>query len=61
MTIGVPFLRIHQSYLVNFRLVKARSKTHVTMIDGSKLPISADRLGMFNKQYSKLLGEEASV
>jgi DNA-binding LytR/AlgR family response regulator len=57
----VPFLRIHQSYLVNFRLVKARSKTSIAMIDGSKLPISADRLEAFNKQYGKLLGEEASV
>jgi DNA-binding LytR/AlgR family response regulator len=57
----IPFLRIHQSYLVNFQLIKSRSRTHVVMVDGTILPISAGKLGDFNKRYGKLLGEDAGV
>lgn len=52
------FLRIHQSYLVNYHHIKSRSKTEVTLINGSKLSISADRQKYFGEQYSRLLGGE---
>ena len=39
----VTFLRIHQSYLVNYLLIKSRSKSNVTLINGEVLPISEDR------------------
>ena len=54
----IPFLRIHQSYLVNYHHIKSRSKTEVTLIDGTKLPISEDRRKSFGEQYGRLLGGE---
>lgn len=57
----IPFLRIHQSYLVNYHHIRSRSKTSVTLINGTKLPISEDRQKNFGKQYSRLLGGEVDV
>lgn len=57
----VPFLRIHQSYLVNYHHIKSRTKTEVTLSDGTKLPISEDRQKNFGKQYATLLGGEIDV
>lgn len=57
----VPFLRIHQSYLVNYHFIKTRSKTEVTLVDGTKLPISEERQKEFHRSYSKLLGGEINV
>lgn len=54
----IPFLRIHQSYLVNYHHIKSRSKTEVTLINGRKLSISEDRQKNFGEQYSRLLGGE---
>lgn len=54
----IPFLRIHQSYLINYKLIKARSKSLVTMIDETTLPISEDRQKVFDWRYTKLLREE---
>lgn len=55
------FLRIHQSYYVNYNLIKSRSKTEVTMINGMTLSISEDRQKNFSREYSKLLGGEIDV
>lgn len=57
----IPFLRIHQSYLVNYHCIKSRSKTEITLIDGTKLPISEDRRKNIGIQYGKLLGDEINV
>ncbi|ANU44446.1 DNA-binding response regulator [Enterocloster clostridioformis] len=57
----IPFMRIHQSYLVNYYLIKSRSKSEVTLSNGQKLPISEERQKKFNIQYSKLLGGEVDV
>lgn len=57
----IPFLRIHQSYLVNYHHIKSRSKTEVTLIDGTKLPISEDRRKNFGEQYGRLLGGEVDA
>lgn len=54
----IPFLRIHQSYLVNYHHIRSRSKTEVTLTNGTKLSISEDRRKNFGKQYGKLLGGE---
>lgn len=51
----VTFLRIHQSYLVNYLLIKSRSKSNVTLINGEVLPISEDRQKEFSKEYGRLL------
>lgn len=57
----IPFLRIHQSYLVNYHQIYSRSKVEVTLTDGVKLPISEDRKKSFGMQYGKLLGGEVDV
>ena len=57
----VPFLRIHQSYLVNYFLIKSRTKASVTLVNGLKLPISEDRQKEFGRAYGKLLRGEVNV
>lgn len=57
----VPFLRIHQSYLVNYHNIKCRSRADVTLVDGTFLPISEDRKKEFGRLYSNLLGGEINV
>ncbi len=54
----IPFLRIHQSFLVNFHWIKSRTRTCVKMMDGSILPISEDRERSFRMKYAKVLGGE---
>ena len=36
----IPFLRVHQSYLVNYYLIRSRTKIEITLVNGKKLPIS---------------------
>lgn len=57
----IPFLRIHQSYLVNFHLIISRCKSTVKLINGQSLPISEDRQKEFTKQYGTLLRGEIDV
>lgn len=54
----IPFLRIHQSYLVNYYHIRSRSKKTVTLINRKQLPISEDRQKKFGNQYGRLLGGE---
>lgn len=56
----IPFLRIHQSYLVNYYLIKSRSKTEIMLVTGKKLSISPDRQKTFANIYARLLGGEIS-
>lgn len=53
----IPFLRIHQSYLVNYYWIRSRSKTGVTLYDGTKLPVSGERKKKFGFAYERLLEE----
>lgn len=57
----IPFLRIHQSYLVNYLLIKSRTKSEVILINGTKLSISEDRQKKFSRDYGKLLRGEINV
>lgn len=57
----VPFLRIHQSYLVNYHLIKSRTKSQVTLVNGMKLTISEDRQKNFSREYARLLEREINV
>lgn len=54
----IPFLRIHQSYYVNYHYIRSRSKTEVTLADGTSLKISEDRKKDFGRRYNRLLGDE---
>ena len=57
----IPFLRIHQSYLVNYLLIKSRTKSNITLINGINLPISEERQKEFGKEYGRLLRGEINV
>lgn len=57
----IPFLRIHQSYLVNYHHIRSRTKTAVALMNGTRLPISEERQKIFGMQYGKLLGGEIDV
>lgn len=52
------FLRIHQSYLINYHYITEMSFSKVTMIDGTVLRVSEDRQKMVRKLYNELLGGE---
>lgn len=57
----IPFLRTHKSYFVNYHYIKARTRTDVTLTDGTKLPVSKYMESSFGEQYSRLLGGEIHV
>lgn len=57
----IPFLRIHQSYLVNYLLIKSRSKSGITLMNGVNLPISEERQKEFSREYGRLLRGEVNV
>lgn len=54
----VPFLRVHQSYLVNYHQIRSRNRKEVRLNDNSVLPISEERQKSFRREYGKLLGGE---
>lgn len=39
----VPFVRTHQSYLVNCKYIKNTSYNHVELMDGAVLPVSQSK------------------
>ncbi|MFQ9516224.1 MAG: LytR/AlgR family response regulator transcription factor [Eubacterium sp.] len=53
-----PFLRIHQSYLVNYRFIREISFAKVVLMDGTELQISEDRQKKIRLKYNELLGGE---
>lgn len=50
----VSFLRVHQSFLVNYKHVKGQSYDFVVMDNGKKIPISEDRRKMISEQYCSM-------
>lgn len=57
----IPFLRLHQSYLVNYHQIKSRTKTSMTLHNEVSLPISEDRQKSFAKAYRELIRGEVNV
>lgn len=57
----IPFIRIHQSYLVNYNMILEKNKTKVIMWNGQELPISSDRRNIVASIYNRLLGGEICV
>lgn len=57
----IPFLRIHQSYLVNYQLIRSKSRADIRLVDDTILPISEERQKEFSQEYGKLLGGEINV
>lgn len=54
----IPFLRIHQSFLVNYRFIKEISFYKVILVDGTELQISEDRQKLIRSRYNELIGRE---
>lgn len=57
----VQFLRVHQSYLVNYHHIVAKSQKLVTLTNEEQLQISEERRKEFTTQYVRLLEEELHV
>lgn len=47
----VSFLRVHQSFLVNYKHIIGQAYDYVTMDDGRDISISEDRRKMISEQY----------
>lgn len=56
----IPFLRIHQSYLVNYRHIYGQAYDYIIMDNNKMLPISEDRRVKIRDQYC-LLGDGITV
>ncbi len=54
----ISFLRIHQSYLVNYSFIKEISFSRVVLMNGTELQISEDRQKAIRVKYNELLGGE---
>lgn len=55
---SIAFLRIHQSYLINFQQIKCINYTKVILQNGDVFSIGANRQKMIRQQYFSLLGED---
>lgn len=55
---NVRFIRIHQSYLVNFDHIKSMNFTNVTMSDGTALQISEDKQKNVRARFCAMVGME---
>lgn len=53
---GNVFLRIHQSYLVNYKFVERINSTNVRMYNGKELPVSEDRQKALKEKLCELMG-----
>lgn len=54
----VPFLRIHQSYLVNYGFIKEITFSKVVLTNGIQLQISEERQKLIRAKYTSFLGGE---
>lgn len=54
----MSFLRIHQSYLVNYKFIKEITFSKVVLFDGSQLQISEDRQKALRTKYSAVMRGE---
>jgi hypothetical protein len=50
----VPFLRVHQSYLVNYKHVEGQAYDFVVMDNGKRISISEDRRKLIGEQYCSM-------
>lgn len=50
----LSFLRVHQSFLVNYKHIKGQSYDFVVMDNGKKISISEDRRKLISEQYCSM-------
>lgn len=55
---NVRFIRVHQSFLVNFDYIKGLTFTCATLYDGTVLQISEDKQKNVRKQFCLMAGKE---
>lgn len=58
---GCRFLRIHQSFLVNFDYIKSIGSCEIIMMDGTALPISEERRKTVKTQICLLLNDKGGL
>ena len=51
---GISFLRVHQSFLVNYKHISGQSYDSVVMDNGQKISISEDRRKIISEQYCSI-------
>lgn len=56
---NVPFLRIHQSNLVNYRYIRKIGTDYIVLSNDKELLISSERQKEIKKKYCELIGGEA--
>lgn len=56
-----PFIRIHQSFLVNPRYIEVYTYNSVTLTDGTVLNISEKRKKEASEQYLKYKGNQLGI
>lgn len=52
-----PFLRVHQSYLINFHYIKKINFSKVELFNGKEIYISEERQKIIRERYSQILKE----
>lgn len=52
----IPFVRIHQSFLVNYYSIKSRLKKEVRLMNGMTLPISESKQKMLGENHKNING-----
>ena len=55
------FLRVHKSYLVNYRFIRKISDNEVSLTNGEALPVSRRRLGEIREAYMELMQNEGAL
>lgn len=48
------YIRIHQSYLVNFKYIRILKNSEVVLVNGKILPISPNRLKQARQEFRRL-------
>lgn len=51
---GQHYIRIHQSYLVNFKYIRSLKNSEVILVNGETLPISPNRHKQVRQEFRKL-------
>ncbi len=52
--VKISFLRVHQSFLVNYKHISGQSYDSVVMDNGQKISISEDRRKIISEQYCSM-------
>lgn len=56
MTEPYGFLRVHKGYLVNYQYIQRLASGHLTLQDGTELPIGRSKTGDIRMKYLSLIG-----